>query len=301
MRPRPALVLGGLRAVVAAGLLAALWHWFDGPAALARLREASAPLLVLAAALLSAQIVLSALRWRMTAARLGQTFGAGHAVAEYYLAVLANFALPGGVLGDAARAMRARHGAGLGRAVQAVVIERIAGQVALAVLLVPGLLLWPGMAAWGAGLTVALLLVLASVSLGPGRHVGLTLARVWWQGGAWRGQAGLSLAILSANVGAFAACAAAVGAGLPAAAALVLIPLTLAAMLVPVTVAGWGLREGAAALLWPLAGVAPEAAVAASVAFGLVALAAALPGAVVLARVRWLRPVPPPPRPEPGP
>jgi hypothetical protein len=64
--------------------------------------------------------------------------------------------------------------------------------------------------------------------------------------------------------------------------ALFLLPLTLAAMLIPLTIAGWGLREGAAAALWPLAGIAPEAAVAASVVFGIAALAAALPGVAAL-------------------
>jgi len=61
----------------------------------------------------------------------------------------------------------------------------------------------------------------------------------------------------------------------------VLVPLTLVAMLLPISVGGWGLREGAAAVLWPIAGFSAEAGVAASIAFGLAALAAALPGLLV--------------------
>ncbi|MCC6009073.1 MAG: flippase-like domain-containing protein [Rhodobacteraceae bacterium] len=270
------------RLLVAAGLLALVARLVDAPAALALLGGASPQWLALAFGLLSAQIVLSALRWRLTADRLGHAFGAGQAIREYYLGVLANFALPGGVLGDAARAVRARHGAGLGVAVQAVVLERMAGQVALVLALIPGLLLWPGLAPWGLALAAALLVAAGGLVTGPGRRAGRIVARAWLSRGAWPAQAGLSAAILAANLGAFAACAAATGVPLPATAALVLIPLALAAMLIPVSVAGWGLREGAAALLWPLAGLSAEAGVAASIAFGLVALAAVLPGLALM-------------------
>ena len=49
-------------------------------------------------------------------------------------------------------------------------------------------------------------------------------------------------------------------------------------MLVPVTVSGWGLREGVAVALFPVAGASGSAGLAASIAFGLVFLAAVLPG-----------------------
>jgi len=63
-----------------------------------------------------------------------------------------------------------------------------------------------------------------------------------------------------------------------------LIPLILTAMLIPLSVAGWGWREGAAAALFPLAGAAPDAGLAASAAFGALMLAAAMPGALWLTR-----------------
>ena len=116
----------------------------------------------------------------------------------------------------------------------------------------------------------------------PGvRIVTGVLARAWLRDGAWRAQAGYSLAIVGCSIGAFAAAAASVGASLPMV-ALVIYPLTLAAMLIPVSIAGWGLREGAAAALWPLAGLSAEAGVAASVVYGLAALASALPGVLFL-------------------
>jgi hypothetical protein len=53
-------------------------------------------------------------------------------------------------------------------------------------------------------------------------------------------------------------------------------------MLIPVSISGWGLREGAAAALLPLSGVSPSGALAASVAFGLTFAASALPALVFL-------------------
>jgi hypothetical protein len=56
-------------------------------------------------------------------------------------------------------------------------------------------------------------------------------------------------------------------------------------MLIPLTISGWGVREGAAAALFPLAGTTASEGFAASVAFGLVLLVAVLPGLLTL----WLR------------
>ena len=283
---------GLARLAVAAALLAGLWYGFDGGAILAHLAAAHPGWLLAATLMLSAQIVLSALRWRLTAGALGQGLGRRLAIREYHLAVLANMALPGGVLGDAGRAVRMRDvaGAGLARAATAVVIERLAGQVALAVALVLGLALWPG-GVGAALLGVVALLGVAAAAVWVGRHgpalatrLSGAFASAWLRGGIWRRQLSLSIAILAANLGAFAAASAAIGAPLDPGAAFLVLPLTLAAMLIPLSIAGWGLREGAAAALWPLAGYSAEAGIAASVAFGLCALVAALPGLVVLAR-----------------
>ena len=83
---------------------------------------------------------------------------------------------------------------------------------------------------------------------------------------------------------AFWASAAAVGLSLSFAAVVTLVPLILLAMLIPITISGWGLREGAAAALLPLAGATVSESLAASVVFGLVGLIAVLPGFATL----WL-------------
>ncbi|OZB14367.1 MAG: hypothetical protein B7X58_08055 [Marinobacter sp. 34-60-7] len=65
---------------------------------------------------------------------------------------------------------------------------------------------------------------------------------------------------------------------------LALCSVLLLAMVVPITVSGWGVREGAAALLWPAVGWPAEVGVAVSVGYGALVFLASLPGALVLFR-----------------
>jgi glycosyltransferase 2 family protein len=279
---RPALRIGGTLA--AAGLLA----WLLDPAQVAaRLAGADAGWLVLAVALLIAQVALSAERWRHTAAPLGLALGRTEALGEYYLAVLANTLLPGGVLGDVARGARDRQPAGAGAAALSVVLERAAGQVALGVAGAGAAMVWlwpdPG-AAIMAGLVLAT--GAGGWALARGGRAGAAVRRAWIVQGAWRAQVLLSLAVLACNIGGFWAAAQAVGVDLPWPAGVTLVAAALTAMLLPVSLGGWGLREGAAAAIWPLAGIAPEAAVAAALAYGIAALLAATPGLLPLGRMR---------------
>jgi uncharacterized membrane protein YbhN (UPF0104 family) len=272
-----------LRICVAAALLGLVWKTADGPAAVSRLWGADWHWLLAAALAVNVQTILSAWRWRVTAGALGQRIGAAQAVGEYYMSQLINQTVPGGVLGDAARAVRARHSADIIRSGQAVVIERFAGQLAMAVVLVPALV-WAGRglwALWFVAVGAVLLLALRGVPRLRG------LQKPLWQalfGPRVRHvQSALGLAIVACNLAAFGFCTRAIGVSLPLTAILTLVPLILTAMLVPFSIAGWGWREGAAAALFPLAGAASEAGVAASAAFGAVLLASALPGLVWIA------------------
>ncbi|ETX27934.1 lysylphosphatidylglycerol synthase transmembrane domain-containing protein [Roseivivax isoporae] len=288
-----------LQIAVSVTLLAVLWHAVDGAEAARTLARADPFWLVAAWVMLSVQTLLSALRWRLTAARLGQRFSVGKAVSEYYLAQIVNQSLPGGMVGDAGRAVRARHQAGLLRASQAVVFERLAGQVAIfsimavtfaVTYLQPGGLTWP---LWVRSFVVPFILVglcapvvfwLTALLPGPQKRalddlwyalsVSLLAPRVL----PW--QALLSVATAACNLAAFAFCARAIGTELPIAAILGLVPLILFTMLIPVSISGWGLREGAAAALFPVAGFAGASGLATSVAFGLVFVAAVLPGLI---------------------
>jgi glycosyltransferase 2 family protein len=94
----------------------------------------------------------------------------------------------------------------------------------------------------------------------------------------------LSLGTTACVLAAFAFCAEAVGVRLDLVEILALVPIILFTMLVPLTVSGWGLREGAAAALFPLAGASSSSGLAASVAFGLAFIVTVLPGVFFLSR-----------------
>ena len=299
-RPLPKKAVFLFQVAFAVGLLVLLWRIVEGDEALRLLARAEPWWLFASFGALTLQTVLSALRWRLTASQLGIMLTRRLAVKEYYLAQMVNQALPGGIVGDASRAVRARAHAGLMVSSQAVVLERFAGQVALAALMFVGFgiaVFLPTEFSWlgGLALVIGLLLLGAVVSA----VVLITLARrstgrvgrgvVSW-GSAARAallapsvrwcQIGLSLATALSNVAGFTFAAWAIGSHLPAITALVLVPVILLAMLVPLTISGWGVREGAAVALFPLAGIAAVEGLAASVAFGLVFFVAALPGLV---------------------
>jgi uncharacterized membrane protein YbhN (UPF0104 family) len=280
--------------------LALLWRIADGETALRHLADADPVWIAAALLALTLQTLLSALRWRLTARQLGIALERGASIREYYLAQIVNQVLPGGVLGDAGRAFRARGQAGLLASGQAVIFERLAGQIALFAVFGAGVAataLVPGGFDGPAWLVPTTLLVLAGVGLvllaakAGGRrrpldalaNFGAAFAVTVAAPDVRTRQCAMSLGTALCNIAAFACCAAAVGMPLALPAALVLVPLILLSMLIPLTVSGWGLREGAAASLLPLAGATSAGGLAASVAFGLTVLLAALPGLIAIA------------------
>jgi hypothetical protein len=68
-----------------------------------------------------------------------------------------------------------------------------------------------------------------------------------------------------------------------------LVLLILIAAALPVNVGGWGAREGAAAWAFGAAGVGAAQGVAAATVYGVLVIAATLPGLIVLVTVHVLR------------
>jgi uncharacterized membrane protein YbhN (UPF0104 family) len=289
-------------------LLALLWQAADGQAAARSLASADWSWVVLAVALLTAQTLLSALRWRFTASQLGISIHPAHAIREYYLAQVVNQSLPGGMIGDAARAYRTREQVGLMASGQAVVIERLVGQMAmfltltvafLTTSLVPGGLVWPRWLVIPvavcvlAGITLPLVFFVVTRLKGiVGRgavNIQNALKASLFNSQVLPGQVILSLGTTLFNLAAFAACARAIGVDLPLPTIAALVPLILFTMLIPISVSGWGLREGAAAALFPLAGASASDGLASSIAFGLSFIVAVLPGLIFLRQKPWAK------------
>ncbi|MFN3689174.1 YbhN family protein [Salinarimonas sp.] len=299
-----------LQLCVLAAAIAVILRIVDGRETLAALARADWRPLALALLLVQAQIALSALRWRLTARRLGIALPTRVAVREYYVASFLNQVLPGGVAGDAIRAVRNRETGADGEPrwraiVRSVALERAAGQTVFFATTLLGLALAPLTLARAlpdrleiavaVPIAIAILIVLALVAIarrGPRpvraalANLGPDIAEAFLRRGALPVQFGLSALIVAAYLGVFALCGAALSIELPLAVWLTIAPLVLVAMLVPVSVGGWGLREGAAAALFPLVGVDAALGLAVAILYGLTSLAGALPGLVLALRAR---------------
>lgn len=287
-------------------LLGAIAWWLEPASILGEVQRLSPGWALLALALTLPPLLLSAWRWRLTARLLGLSLSFRRALREYYLALFINQVVPGGVVGDAARAWRHSRDSGRrGGAWRAVIIERASGQLAMALLTLAVLAASPlwhdllGRAAgkvsasgWLPGAAIALALPVAiGVWLArrpPAPLVGLggDLRRSLLAASVWPKQLAGSLLVVASYALVFVCAARAIGVGLPVATLLALVPPVLLAMLIPLSFAGWGVREGAAALVWGLAGLPPAQGVAVAMAYGALVLLASLPGGLVLLRRR---------------
>jgi uncharacterized membrane protein YbhN (UPF0104 family) len=285
------------RLAVSVALLWLVSRWIDLGAVLSRFSELSLEWVALGLAITVLQVGVLAWRWRYTAARLGVDLPLREALGEYYLGILLNQLLPGGVAGDVSRAWRhTRTGAPTGPAVRAVILERASAQVVMTCAAIVSILLLP----WAAGVVRAAVgavllaaglacyrVVLPRLVRGAGEES--TTGRLWadtrralFSVDAFAAQLVSALLVVGSYIAVFVVAARAVGVETPIASILPLVAPVLMTMLIPVTVAGWGIREAAAAALWGLTGLAPEDGAAISVTYGLLVLVSSAPGLAVL-------------------
>jgi len=289
--------LGGLAVL---GLL--VWRVGSGPF-LEGLQRVSGSALAVAAGLGALTTLCCAWRWRLVLAALGVKLPWRDAIAAYYRSLFLNATLPGGVVGDAHRAVR--HGMDIGDVglgVRAVVLERVAGLSVQVFLAVAVLWVFPSPArSFLPTITVVVVATALAVVL-----VGRALPKLRWNrwrralvavrgdfraglltGRTWMGVLAASSGVVIGSLATFLLAARTAGAVAPL---MQLVPLTMLALLamgLPVNVAGWGAREGAAAWAFGAAGLTAAQGVATAVTYGVLVLAASLPGAVVLV-ARWV-------------
>ena len=240
---------------IAVGVLVlALVLWHVGPAPFVDAVRATSPAALVAALAITAVTTLCcAWRWQRVAGGLGVEVPLRTAVGAYYRSQFLNATLPGGVLGDVHRGVR--HG------LAPVAAERTVGQVVTVVATGAVLLIGPfPPGAVVAGLAVAVAAV---------RWPVVVLA---------------SLVAAAGHVLVFLVAARAAGTD---ASLVELLPLALVVLLaaaIPLNVAGWGPREGAAAWAFAGAGLGAAQGTTVAVLYGVLALVATVPGGVLLTR-----------------
>ncbi|MFD9698429.1 YbhN family protein [Lentzea sp. NPDC059081] len=283
-----------LRLLLAVAILVGLGVRLGTGAFLDGLRAIDAFSVTAALAIGLATTVLSAGRWVVIARRLGLSLSLRTAVSDYYRAQLVNAVLPAGVLGDVHRAVNhGRESGDVGRGVRAVFFERFAGQVVLVGIGLAVLLTHPAagldldLDATTAGLVLTGLALAAVVGwqIKPVRRVlvdtladGIRLLSLK----TWPAVIGLSAGAVAGYVAMFVVAARAAGSQATIAQLAPVVVLALLIMAIPVNIGGFGPREAFLAVAFGAAGLGAQQGFTTGIVYGVLALVAALPGAVVL-------------------
>jgi uncharacterized membrane protein YbhN (UPF0104 family) len=265
--------------------------------------------------------VCSAWRWRVVARALGVGIGLPGAVCAYYRSLFLNSVLFGGVVGDVHRAVK--HGRRAGdvvRGLRAVAWERLWGQVIQAVVTAVVLLTMPSpvrsalpwlLVGVASVAGCAALVMRGAARRGrsrltrAARAVSDDLRRGLLAPGVWPRLTLASVLVVAGHTATFVIAARAAGSTAPLGELVALLMVVQTAMVIPLSIGGWGLREGAAAWAFAAAGLGAATGVTVATLYAVLMLAAVAPGAGLLLRdaVQRRRPRQPaePRRPDPAP
>ena len=257
-------------------IIGVLWAWLGAEPFLDGLRHTSAAALLFALVVTAGTTWCCSRRWSLLAGAIDVPVPLGEAYRACYSAQFLNATLPGGVVGDVHRGVRhGRDSGAIGRGLRSVVWDRASGQVVQVGLVVLALPFLPSqLRPWALGLAVGIALV--AVALRSEVRTVLGVAGVWPQ------VVVLSAVAAGGHVLVFVAAARTAGVTAPLHQ---LVPLALGVLLasaIPLNVAGWGPREGAAAWVFGAAGLGAGVGLEVAVVYGVMALVATLPGAVAL-------------------
>ena len=242
-------------------------------------------------ALMALALLGNAARWLVVTTILTPPIGVGTAILGTFEAVFFQQILPTGLGGDVSRTLRARDaGASMSQAVYGVIIDRANGLLFVALSILGSGLLSNSLVL-NSGLFWTLLCCSAGIALGAlvaifTSHLVCTkrlprpiaalfqLAQEYSRCMRSVNFLLLTLACLLISnalyISSFKYCALAVGVPIGWWDAIIIVQGMVLVTVIPVSIGGWGLREGAALLLFTPLHIDPSGAVAVSVLFGLV-------------------------------
>jgi uncharacterized membrane protein YbhN (UPF0104 family) len=279
---------------ISAALLIAIVKLLN-PAELKRLFSNASPFwLAIAFAILVAQQVLTAERWRLVSSRLSVP---PHTFSFYMfwqgIGSLCSMVLPSIIGADLARTYALSRRTLLGTVIRVILVDRALGLLALAVLVIIAFVVAPAffinhplmmfpvlIALAGAAIYLVLtrglaMLRSANVVVSSGRLLGADLKQVVeGRGQTWCLMTSLAIHILSC--GSFLALGQAIGSTVDLLGYLKVVPPALLVTVIPFSIGGWGLRESSIIFGFGLIGVGTEQAFALSVMFGVLSMISAL-------------------------
>ncbi len=288
-----------VKLAVTIGLLALLAATSDWRRMLALANELSPTLLLVAVLLYLATLVLASFRWYLLMRRMHFSWGWSFYLMSFIKASFFNQALPTSIGGDGVRVIDCSRGERTTvEAFYGVFIDRIIGLAGLLVLNTSALVLARHLLppqVHGPLLIVLLVLLLGVVSLLYIRKFRVfTVGRLGFLGTLsehsfalassvpfMAGQMVLSLSIHLLSMGMFFVLGQAIGFEYPLQVYLVLVPPVILLTILPISLAGWGIREGAMVGFFVLIGADRSQVLSFSLLSGLVALVASMPGLII--------------------
>jgi uncharacterized protein (TIRG00374 family) len=297
------------RTAVSLAICSVLFWWIDWSGVGEMLRQAKGYWLLAALIAVNADRLLMAYKWRMLLSGSNTALPMKVAVQAYYVGEFWSQFLPSSVGADAARIVWLMRRIGSGPAIiSSIVVERILGALALAIvaLVAVGLFTMYSSSNVSAFLTIVLLLLLVTalalamifseavhrvaerlISKLPLQRLSHTVESVRVAVLSFREKPGLLATFLSLSLleQAFPILAnflvvRALSIDLPFLWLVMGVPIALIVARAPVSVHGWGVQEGAYAVIFSTAGIPPSDAVLMSLAGRVLAMLSSLPGAV---------------------
>ena len=255
-----------------------------------------------ALALLAGQAVLAGIRWRIVMRLFDRVLALAISIRIYFEGLFFNQALPSTVGGDGIRIYRVyRLGLPFGAAFNGVLLDRVAGFISLILLVAAAqpllhqriddeqaLLAFMGIMLLGLSAIIALL-ALASLPESLGRwRVVRGLMKLSLGGREMLKSIRIAAPVLGYSlvghvlmVFAVYLIAMDIGLNVGFVDCLIIVPSVMLVATIPISIAGWGVRESAMVTVFGLLGAPTDAVAALSVAFGLCLIAVGLPGGIL--------------------
>ena len=296
-----------LKVIVSLGLITLLVNQVDFNKIVNILKNVDITMIVYALILLIIQVFIATTRWQFVLKCQKIMLDYKNTLKILWSGLFFNQAMPSSVGGDVIRGYYLKkQGITLGRATLGVLMDRLFGMVGLVLVVIVSLPLLfdllndpiarSGVLFIALGILLALLTIFFTDKL-PGNFSHLRVIRGFYSlsqegrhciSNNYNGLIIIIISILIHLISVVAVMTTAIGLGINVewGGFLLMVPLATLIMVIPISIAGWGVREGVMVVGFGYLGVVPEAALALSILYGLLMLVVALPGGVAWALKR---------------
>ena len=291
-----------LKVIVSLGLITLVISQVDFKEIINILKNVDIAMIIYALTLLTVQVFIATVRWQLVLKCQKVELDYKNTLQILYSGLFFNQAMPSSVGGDVIRGYYLKkQGMTLGRATLGVLMDRLFGMVGLVLLVLASLPLLfelvnnsiarTGVFLIASSISLALLLVFFTDKL-PGNFSHFKIIKGLYSlsregrcciSDRYNGVIILLISVLIHLISVFSVMIMSIGLGLDIewGGFLLMVPLVGLMMVVPISIAGWGVREGIMVVGFGYLGVASEASLALSILYGLSILVVALPGGII--------------------